>query len=97
MVHDSMKPLQYDRRLRKRRGWVTEEQFESHLADLPDVADKGEVVSPDAPGDEGRSGTAAAAPAEPSFGEPAAPTGFGAPASGLPGADDGGSSDPTLG
>lgn len=87
MVHDSMKTLQYDRRLRKRRGWVKKEDYESHLGDLPDVADKGEVVSAEAPEE---APAAAAAPAPVS-------TGFGAPATEPAPSEGTGGSDPTLG
>ena len=90
MVHDSMKALQYDRRLRKRRGWVSEEDFEGFLEGLPDVADKGEVISADVPAEAPAAASSAAAapsPPAPPAGEPAAPPSFGGP-------DE---SDPTLG
>ena len=45
MVHESMKNLEFDRRLHGRRGWISEGEFESHLAELPDVASKGEAVA----------------------------------------------------
>lgn len=44
MVHKSMKNLEFDRRLYGRRGWISEKEFENHLANLPDVTSKGEVV-----------------------------------------------------
>lgn len=45
MVHSSMKNLEFDRRLQGRRGWIDGNSFEKHLEGLPDVADKGIVVS----------------------------------------------------
>lgn len=90
MVHDSMKTLQFDRRMRKRRGWVKNAEYDSHLSDLPDVADKGEVVS-DSPVEQ----APAAAPA-PASTAPAS-TGFGAPPSEPPSSGGSGSSDPALG
>jgi hypothetical protein len=32
--------LKYDRRLRTRTGWISDKEFESELAGLPDSADK---------------------------------------------------------
>ncbi len=49
MVHDSMKNLQFDRRLRSRRGWVAPDAFETHLEQLPDVTDKGEMLGEEEP------------------------------------------------
>jgi hypothetical protein len=45
MVHESMKNLQFDRRLQGRRGWVSESDTQSHIENLPDVAAKGEVIA----------------------------------------------------
>ncbi|MCP5058255.1 MAG: hypothetical protein GY937_16250 [bacterium] len=39
-----MKNLQHDRRLQGRRGWTSAENFEKHLEELPDVADKGQLA-----------------------------------------------------
>ena len=40
MNRDSMKALQLDRRLLRRRGWIAPEELDKELAALPDVADK---------------------------------------------------------
>jgi len=80
MVDDSMKPLQFDRRLRKRRGRASEGEFQAHLDSLPDVADKGEVISHDGASD----APAAAAPsAEPGSPDPGS-AGAAGPGSGSP-------------
>lgn len=44
MVHDSMRNLQFDRRLTQRRDWVSEKELAAEIEALPDVADKAEVV-----------------------------------------------------
>ncbi len=40
MDRESMKRLRLDRRLIRRRGWVSEEELERELAALPDVSHK---------------------------------------------------------
>ncbi len=67
MNHDSMKALRLDRRLLRRRGWITEEELEKQLSALPDVADKGQV---------GDAASEAPAPDAPDTGGPESSTGF---------------------
>lgn len=38
--------LRFDRRLRHRRGWVSEKELARHLRSLPDVEEQGEWVDP---------------------------------------------------
>lgn len=38
--------LRFDRRLRHRRGWVSEKDLARHLRSLPDVEEQGEWVDP---------------------------------------------------
>jgi hypothetical protein len=40
MEPGSLDKLQYDKRLRLRKGWVSTDETESHLESLPDVSDK---------------------------------------------------------
>lgn len=40
MVHDHLSHLKLDRRMLRRRGWVTPGELEKQLKALPDVADK---------------------------------------------------------
>jgi hypothetical protein len=47
MNRDSMKALRHDRRLLRRRGWITAEALEKELASLPDVADKAQAMDAD--------------------------------------------------
>jgi hypothetical protein len=66
MNRDSMNALRLDRRLLRRRGWITPDELEQQLADLPDVADKAQTVeqasdaagqsAPDTPESEGSTG-----------------------------------------
>ncbi|MGI9592856.1 MAG: hypothetical protein ACR2P8_15920 [Myxococcota bacterium] len=67
MNRDSMKALRLDRRLLRRRGWISPEDLEEQLASLPDVSDKMQLV--DVAGD-------APAPEAPEPGDPESPTGF---------------------
>jgi hypothetical protein len=46
-VHESIQHLRLDRRLLKRRGWLSEEELEKELAALPDVAEKGMALGED--------------------------------------------------
>ena len=72
MNRDSMKALRLDRRLLRRRGWISPEDLEEQLAALPDAADKVQVVdlAADAPAPD------ALAPDAPVEGGPESPTGF---------------------
>ena len=45
MVHDSIRNLRLDRRLLRRRGWISDDELEQELAALPEVGDKAEIVS----------------------------------------------------
>ena len=40
MVHKSLRALTLDRRLIRRRGWISAEELEQELAGLPDVSDR---------------------------------------------------------
>ena len=44
MNDDATKPTRLDRRLAGRRGWIDEAEFARELAQLPDVAEKAELV-----------------------------------------------------
>jgi hypothetical protein len=60
-VDDERTTLQYDRRLARRRGWITPEQVKAQLDSLPDVEEKGEAVDspfPPAADEEAESETA---------------------------------------
>lgn len=46
-MHESIRHLRLDRRLLKRRGWLSEKELEKELAALPDVADKGMPLGDD--------------------------------------------------
>jgi hypothetical protein len=46
-VHDSTEHLRFDRRLAGRRGWISEQEIERELEQLPDVSPKAELI--DAP------------------------------------------------
>ena len=45
MDRESVERLKFDRRLQRRRGWVAEEELESHVESLPDVAGKMTTVA----------------------------------------------------
>jgi len=47
MVHESMSNLRFDRRLLARRGWISPDELERVLQELPDVSAKGERVDDD--------------------------------------------------
>ena len=58
MNRDSMKALRFDRRMLRRRGWITHDELEQKLTALPDVADKVKVAeedssTPDVPASDG--------------------------------------------
>ena len=40
METEALQRLRFDTRLRGRRGWTTEEEFEEEVTGLPDVLDK---------------------------------------------------------
>lgn len=40
MDQDSVRRLRLDRRLRGRRGWISQKEFDDSLMALPDAADK---------------------------------------------------------
>jgi hypothetical protein len=46
MLQDSIRSLKLDRRLRNRRGWVSEEELSRALEQLPDVKDKAAEAAP---------------------------------------------------
>ena len=60
MDRDSMKRLRLDQRLIRRRGWISGEELERELADLPDVSHK--VAPQDDEGSEADAPSPAAAP-----------------------------------
>ncbi len=64
MDRNSMQRLRLDRRLLRRRGWIEQEELDSALAALPDVADK---IAPDEPEEEEPAAPAPPAPAAPEF------------------------------
>lgn len=45
MVHDSMKNLRFDKRLLRRRGWISGEELARELESLPDAEPKAERVA----------------------------------------------------
>jgi len=50
MLQDAIRSLKLDRRLRHRRGWVSEGELTRALGELPDVKDKAaEPAPPPAP------------------------------------------------
>ena len=67
MNRDSMNALRLDRRLLRRRGWLTAEELEEQLAALPDAAEKAQAVDVN---------TEAAAPEAPASGDPESSRGF---------------------
>ncbi len=62
MDRESMKRLKLDRRLIRRRGWISQQDLERELSALPDVSDK---IQPQESEDAEAGGSA------PSPGEPA--------------------------
>lgn len=45
MIDRHIRDLRLDRRLLNRRGWISAQDLEEALSSLPDVADKGELVT----------------------------------------------------
>ena len=60
MNRDAMQKLRLDRRLIRRRGWVSKAELEKELESLPDVSDK--IASPDDEHAESEDAPPAAAP-----------------------------------
>ena len=69
-MRDGKAHLRLDRRLARRRGWISETELSKELESLQDVAEKGELVDiPGGPSDEGDEETEA--PSETGFAEAA--------------------------
>ena len=49
MDRRSMERLKLDKRLTRRRGWISKEEYERKLAGLPDVSGKVAEPEPEAP------------------------------------------------
>ncbi len=49
MVHEHLKGVRLDRRALRRRGWLNQEDLKRELEALPDVSEKIDVSSPEAP------------------------------------------------
>jgi hypothetical protein len=45
MIDRHIRDLRLDRRLQRRRGWISAQDLEDALEALPDVAEKGELVT----------------------------------------------------
>lgn len=45
MIDRHVRDLRLDRRLQRRRGWISAQEMEEAAASLPDVAAKGELVT----------------------------------------------------
>ena len=74
MDRESVDRLRFDRRLQRRRDWVSDEDLNAHIDSLPDVSDKMTTAA------ELEAEEAASAGAETVEETPEAPTtGFGAP------------------
>ena len=56
MSRDPRGQLQFDRRLMRRRSWLSAEELEQELAGLPDVGDKAETVGYPGEAESGESG-----------------------------------------
>lgn len=59
MDQENVKRLRLDRRLIGRRGWISAEELEREITELPDVSDKVAVVEPAEPSGDDGSGPAA--------------------------------------
>lgn len=59
MDQENVKRLRLDRRLIGRRGWISAEELEREITELPDVSDKAAVVEPAEPSGDDGSGPAA--------------------------------------
>jgi hypothetical protein len=51
MLQDSIRSLKLDRRLRNRRGWVSDQELSRALEQLPDVKEKAAEPAPPPPAD----------------------------------------------
>jgi len=47
MVHDSIRNLRLDKRLLRRKNWISPAELERALEELPDVSGKAELSAPD--------------------------------------------------
>ncbi len=61
MERDSMKRLRLDRRLIRRRGWISQPDLERELSALPDVSEKIKLAE----SEDAEAGGSAASPGEP--------------------------------
>ncbi len=61
MDRESMKRLKLDRRLIRRRGWISQQDLERELSALPDVSDN--IQPPES--ENAEAGGSAASPGEP--------------------------------
>lgn len=77
MDRDSVERLRHDRRLVRRREWVSDEDRASYLESLPDVSDK-MTRGFDGPDDEADSNASEAAATAPAFDGPSVSPSFGA-------------------
>jgi hypothetical protein len=59
MIDRHMRDLRLDRRLQRRRGWISAQDLEEALESLPDVAAKGELVTEEEGGEAQTPGPAA--------------------------------------
>ncbi|MGH0037631.1 MAG: hypothetical protein ACQGVK_21585 [Myxococcota bacterium] len=87
MEVESNKKLRLDRRLLRRRGWISPKELDAAFEALPDASDK--VAPPEEatePAESVESAPAAAAPDSPTPADPAAPpaVGGGTPEGGVP-------------
>lgn len=62
MIDRHIRDLRLDRRLQRRRGWISAQEMDDALEGLPDVAGKGELVTEE---EEGASVARASDPVEP--------------------------------
>jgi hypothetical protein len=49
VVHDSIRNLRFDKRLLRRRGWLSPDELERVLAELPDAAEQAEWTQVEEP------------------------------------------------
>jgi len=49
MPHEHLRNLHLDRRLLRRRGWISERELERELAKLPDAAEKAQPAEGEPP------------------------------------------------
>lgn len=58
MDNDALRRLRFDTRLKGRRGWTSQEEFEEELAKLPDVSEKVKLLDEEDRAADGPSGQA---------------------------------------